>query len=220
MSDNYVFSPVNRDKNHYFIGNIFNDEHQIKILRIIQKKLRKKYALKNFHWNNKFYTNLIYLGYFDKETADLYMTNIISHLLNALSKDIPELKCKYTDFKLSYDKSFYKISLKLTDENNLLEKIIIPYLHKNAVDPIYNQKKIMLKPSIDLIYYKYSPIIKHQKESIRIQVPEDTFKIDHFALIKGTTINLRAGTPSLHDQMSLEEVHKYVFPLKKNTSYT
>lgn len=31
----------NNEKNHFFIGNIFNDENQIRLLRNIQKNLRK-----------------------------------------------------------------------------------------------------------------------------------------------------------------------------------
>ena len=111
-------------------------------------------------------------------------------------------------------KTFYKISLKFTDEENLLEKIIIPYLHQNAILPIYEKKKNILKPTIDLIYYKYSKIIGDNKEAIKIQVPTDKFKINHISLIRGTPIKLRSGTPSTHDQLNLEEVNKYYFPLK------
>jgi hypothetical protein len=210
-------SSINKDKHHYFIGNIFNNPSQIILLKNIQKKLKKKYHLKDVHWNNKLFTNMIYLGYFEQSTADLYMNNIINHLLNPLSNKISELNCHYTSYKLDYDKSFYKISLKFEDEENLLERIIIPYLHQNAILPIYEKKTNILKPSIDLIYYKHSKIIGDKKDAIKIQVPTDTFKIDHIALIKGTPIKLRSGTPSLHDQMTLEEVSNFYFPLQKNS---
>ena len=49
----------NNDKFHFFIGNIFHNEEQINLLRKIQKKLRKKYFLKEAHWNTKFFTNMI-----------------------------------------------------------------------------------------------------------------------------------------------------------------
>ena len=54
----------NKDKYHFYIGNILTDEQQIRLLKTIRKNLRKKYKLKNFHWSHPFATNLIYLGYF------------------------------------------------------------------------------------------------------------------------------------------------------------
>lgn len=205
-----------KDKHHFFIGNIFDDENQIKILRNVQKKLRKKYSLKNPHWNNKFFTNLIYLGYFDNETANLYMENVVTNLLKAIGDKFNELTCEYTGFKIEYDNSFYKISLKFTDTENYLEKIIVPYLHNNAILPIYDKKKNILKPAIDLIYYKSSYLLGTDKDAsrIRIQVPTEKFKFNHIALIKGTTVRVRSGTPSLHDQMSLEEISRFKFPLE------
>lgn len=202
----------NNDKFHFFIGNIFNNEEQIQLLKNIQKKIRKKYGLKEPHWNNKFFTNLIYIGYFNNKTASLYMENIISPLLNAISSNFDVLECNYTNFKIDYDKTFYKISLKFNDINNYLENIIIPYLHENAILPIYD-KKYILKPSIDLIYYKDSYKLLN-KDHLNIEIPKDKFYIDHISLIKGTPVKYRVGTPSLHDQMILEEVSKYTFPLK------
>lgn len=201
-----------KEKNHYFIGNIFDDEILIRTLRYVQKKIKNKYSLKNYHINNKFFSNLIYLGYLDNETVNLYMSNILNPLLNSLSSKIETLQCNFTGYKLENDKSFYKISLKFEDKDNYLEKIIIPYLHQNAITPFY-EKKNMLKPAIDLIYYKESYKIK-DKNSIKIEVPKNNFTVDHISLIKGTPVKARTGTPSTHDQMTLEEVSRYKFPLK------
>ena len=210
----------NHDKHHFFIGNIFNNDDQVRLLRNIQNKLKKKYRLKNFHYNNNFYSNLIYLGYMNNETATMYMDNIMSHLLNALSQRFEPLTCNYTGYKLESDKSLYKISLKFTDENNYLEKIIIPYLHYNGIVPIYERRSDKIyKPQIDLIYYKKSFILEGKKSNaIRIEVPKVPFEINHISLIKGTTTRVRSGMPSIHDQMSLVEVSKYEYPLqgKKN----
>jgi hypothetical protein len=203
---------IDKDKYHFYIGNIFNDDKQIKILKYIQKKLIKRYKLKEYHWNNKFSFNLIYLGYLDQNTAKKYMDNIIVYLLKAISEKFYSIECKYTGYKLEYDKSFYKISLNINDENNYLENIIIPYLHENGIVPIYENKKNMLNPSIDLIYYKKSSIIDNKKNSIKITFPEESFKIDHISLIKGNSLRVRSGTPSQHNQLNLEEI--YTFPLK------
>ena len=61
---------------HFFIGEIFKEQSQIQLLKNIQKKLIKKYKLKNYHWNNKLSSKLIYLGYLDENTAYKYMENI------------------------------------------------------------------------------------------------------------------------------------------------
>lgn len=205
-----------KEKNHYFIGNIFKNIEQIKLLRNIQKKLKKRYYLKNIHYNNKLFTNLIYLGYLDEFTANLYMENIVNHLLDQIKNNFKKLKCNYTGYTLKYDKSFYKISLKFNDENNYLEEIIIPYLHKNAISPIYTSKKNILKPMIDLVYFKDSSILKDSKIKINMKVPEEKFEINEISLIKGNSIHDRRGIPSIHNQMILEEVNKYSIKLKEN----
>jgi len=202
----------NNDKFHFFIGNIFDDIDQIKLLINLRKKLRNKYKLKYPHWNNKFYTNLIYLGYFDMYTANLYMDSIIKPLLEALSEKIPVLDCNYTGFKVDYDKTFYKISLKINDTNNVLESIVVPYLHNNGILPVFDKKKIIYKPSIDLLYYKHSSKLMDKKD-INIQLPTSGFKINHLSLIKGTPVKYRPGTPSIHDQMHIEEIARYNVPL-------
>ena len=204
----------NKDKSHFFIGNIFDESIQIRQLVNLRKKLRNKYKLKEPHWNNKFFTNLIYLGYFDNITVNMYMENIITPLLVALSDKINVLNCNFTQFKIEFDKTFYKISLKINDENNLLENIIVPYLYDNAISPIYNKKKIMYKPSVDLLYYKSSSRL-HSKNDISVQVPLDMFKIKHLSLIKGTPVKYRPGTPSLHDQMNIEEIFRYNIELRE-----
>lgn len=212
MEDSIIF---NKDKHHFFIGNVFDNIDQIRLLKNIQKKLIKKYKLKEYHMNNKFYANFIYLGYFDENTATTYMNNIISHLLTAISNRFNQLTCKYTDYKIEYDKSFHKISLKFIDEGNKLINIIIQYLYKYGIQPIYPKKIDILKPSVDLIYYKNSNIADDKKEGIKILVPFEKFTIDHLSLIKGTSVRVRSGAPSLHDQMNFEEVSKYKFPLQK-----
>jgi len=212
------------EKYHFFIGNIFTDEDHIRILKKVQRKLIERYSLKEYHYNTVFFTNLIYLGYFDLETASLYMDKIVSHLLSSLTDKIDELNCNLNEFRLSYDNSFYQISLKFQDSNNYLEKIIVPYLYNNAILPVYSKKENILKPSINLLYYKESKVLdplyekdkKTAKDFIKIQIPQEKFKIDSLSLIKGLPTRLRAGHPSIHNQMNLVEISKYNFPFNKN----
>jgi len=199
----------NNEKNHFFIGNIFNDLNQIRLLKNIQKKLKKKYALKEYHYNNKFYANLIYIGYLDNETAKLYMNNIINSLLIAISNNINVLDCNYIGYKITFDKSYYKISLDFSDINNVLNKTIIPYIFNEGILPVYPSRKNTYVPIIDLIYYKNSDILKSKGNKINIQIPTNNFKIDHLSLIKGTSVRVRSGFPSLHDQMNFEEIKRF-----------
>ena len=203
----------NKSKSHFFIGNMFKNEQHNYIIKNIQKKLRNKYALKNYHWNNKLCSKLIYLGYLDNNTAKIYMENIFNNLLESIGNKFNKMTCKYSKYILDFDKSYYKISLKFDDSNNYLENIVVPYLFENGIIPIYDKKKGLKRPMIDLIYFKQSNILDKKKE-INIQVPTIEFKIDHLSLIKGTSIKSRSGTPSLHDQMHYEEVARYNFPLK------
>lgn len=203
-----------QDKFHFFIGNIFHDEEQINLLRKIQKKLRKKYMLQNPHWNTKFYTNMIYLGRITYDNACKIMEDSIKQLLIAITEKFEEFECKYTGFKIDYDKSFYKISLNFEDKYNYLENIIIPYLNGNIHNSNSNSKTYV-KPTIDLLYYKSSPKLDEKRE-INTQIPDIPFKIDHISLIKGIPVKNRTGKPSIHDQMNLEEIVQYKFPLKQS----
>jgi hypothetical protein len=203
----------NKSKSHFFIGNIFKNEQHNYIIKNIQKKLRNKYSLKNYHWSNKLCSKLIYLGYLDNNTAKKYMDNIFSNLLQSIGDKFNKMVCKYNKYVLDFDKSYYKISLKFDDDNNYLEKIIVPYLFENGIIPIYDKKKGLKRPMIDLIYFKHSNILDKKKE-INIEVPSVEFKIDHLSLIKGISTKSRSGTPSLHDQMNFEEVQRYNFPFK------
>ena len=45
----------NKDKYHFFIGNIFNNFEQVNVIKKIIKILKKKYYLKESYWNNLSY---------------------------------------------------------------------------------------------------------------------------------------------------------------------
>lgn len=203
----------NKDKFHFFIGNIFKNDEQIKFLKKVQKKLRFKYGLKDFQFNNKFFTNLIYLGYFDYDTATIYMDNIMTPLLESISNNFNVLKCEYMNFNLDFDNVFHNISIDIKDTHNYLVDIIIPYLYNNAITPIYDKEYKKHHPFINILYYKDSTRIKNV-DNIKIELPKNTFKIDHLSLIKGTPYKYRAGMPSIHDQLILEEIEEYHYPLK------
>jgi hypothetical protein len=71
---------------------------------------------------------------------------------------------------------------------------------------------MITKSSIDLIYYESSPKLDVKKE-IYSQIPIENFTIDNISLIKGIPRRYRPGTPSMHDEMHLEEMTRYKFPL-------
>jgi len=202
----------NNDKHHFFIGTIIDNNNDAGVLKRIQKKIVKKYKLRGYHINNKFYVNCIYIGYLDDITAHKYMNNILNNLLKELTTRIKKINCNYLEYKLNFDKLFYKISLTVKDNENNLENIIVPFLHDNAILPVYNKKRTDFNPSVELIYFKESKYIK-KKEDIKIMVPIENFKLNNLSLIRGTSVKRRIGNPSLHDQMFLEVVEKYIFPL-------
>jgi hypothetical protein len=206
---------VNKDKAHFFIGNILRDQHQTKILKIVKKKIVKQYQLKEYHSNYPFCTNLVYMGYLDQNTAHRYMENIMSKLLIAISEKIGELVCKYSRYTVLYDKSFYKIGLEYNDENNYLSNIIMPYLKNEGIMPIFNKTNNISKPIINLFYYKSSNG-EELKKGITVFIPRETFVINNLSLIKGTPSRVRSGTPSLHDHMNFEEFQNFKYDLKKS----
>jgi hypothetical protein len=207
----------NKNKYHFFIGNIFKDENQILLLKKIQQKIKERYKLKNFFWNTKFCTKFIYLGYLDIETAKKYMNNVFNALLTAISDKFSVFNCNYNKYRLHYDGVYYKISLDYSDAENYLNNIILPYLNQNGILPVYESRKNVQHSSIDLIYFKDSPIIQtpRNEDKITIMIPDSKFTIDHLSLIRGIPIHSKVGHQSLHDQMNYEEVSRYIYPLQK-----
>ena len=205
--------PEIKDKYHFFIGNFIKDHVQISILKDLKKKLRAQYKIDYASSYDNFFLCFknIYIGYMTNKDADVYMRNILSPLLNTIKNNIGKLNCHYTRFKLKYVKNYIRISLEYEDENNLLSNVIIPYINKNGVEPVYDRKIENSKPSIELIYMKPNQLIPNTQAEISINVPTETFVIDKLSLIRGGLTKLRSGTPSKHDQLIFNNVRHYSF---------
>jgi hypothetical protein len=206
--------PEMKDKYHFFIGNFIKDYVQISILKSIKKELRSMYRINTDTSYDNFFLCFknIYIGYMTNKEADYYMNNILSYLLNTIKKNIKKLVCHYTKFKLKYVKDHdIRISLEYEDENNLLSKVIIPYINKKGIEPIYDRKIENSKPSIELIYTKPNEYIPNIQTEINIKVPTETFVIDKLTLIRGGLTKLRSGTPSKHDQLIFNNVRHYSY---------
>ncbi len=147
------------------------------------------------------------------EEGYYYMNNILNMLLISLSKNINKLVCNFTKFKVDHVKDYLRISLEYKDENDVISNIIIPYIHKYGLFPIYNKKSIDLKPKIELLYTKPSMKLKDTSSEINMRIPQESFDINNISLIRGTVIKTRSGTPSQHDNMNFEEVKNYKFNL-------
>ena len=144
----------NKERSHYFIGNLLNNKNLIIKLKNLNQQLRTKYKLQESHVNNLITTNLIYLGYFDIETAQVYMNDIFQYLLKSITSKFAPLECNITNFNIDRDSSFFKIMLQYKDTNNYLEKIIIPYLHQNGIVPVLGNKRYNRRGSIDCVFFK------------------------------------------------------------------
>lgn len=209
----------NKKRYHFFLGGVFTNPSEYKIMNKIMHNLRlpkdPRKKLKTVHWNNRFFTNLVYLGYLEESVAKEYMNNVFSVLLKQIISKVGVLTCKYTDFKVKSDGSYNRVSIKFNDDDNIIERIIVPYLHKNGILPIYPSKKNILKPTIDIFHYKDNVQIDDETiNDIKQSLKNESFVFDHISLIKGETVDIRAGTASIHDRMNMEEVEGYRFNLK------
>ena len=210
-------------RQHYFIGAVFNNREQIqdlvRVKKTIKGKLKSKYQLDQhgYHSNYKFSTNLVYLGYLEENIAEKYMENIFDKLLKELTQNIQELECQYTDFTISNDNSFYRISLDYKDTEDKLNKVILPYLNQVGIKPIYPNRNIE-KPKIELLYVNKKKISYFEKRNFYTKPPSNSFKLDYLTLIKGIPTVSRSGAQSVHDQMNLEEVEKYKYYFLKSST--
>ena len=216
----FFFPPPKKNREHYFIGAVFKDQQQIQDLvrskKIIKSKIKNKYHINQhgYHSNYQLSTNLIYLGYLEEDVATSYMENIFDKLLKQLTKNISKLECEYTHFTVSDDNTYYKISLEYKDVQDKLNKVILPYLYQEGVKPIY-PNRTMEKPKIELLYVNKKGISYFEKRNFFMKPPTNQFILDYFALIKGKPVVARSGTPSIHDQMNLEEIEKYKYYFKE-----
>ena len=173
----------NNEKAHYFIGTVVDNKNLKKELLNLIKLLRKKYKLQDYHTNKgTFVVNHLYLGYFDYETVKLYMNDILKYLLKAIADNFSELKCDFDNYYLYGDKVYYNISLQLSDKNDYIQKKIIPYLVNEGVKDVTNKKPVYKKPTINLIYYKDSPIIKSKKFKIGLKLPQSSFIVNNMCI--------------------------------------
>jgi hypothetical protein len=223
MSFDTPKSITKKYRQHYFIGAVFNNREQIqdlvRVKKTIKGKLKSKYELDQhgYHSNFKFSTNLVYLGYLEENIAEKYMENIFDSLLKELTQNIQELECQYTDFTISNDNSFYRISIDFKDTEDKLNQVILPYLNQEGIKPIYPNRTIE-KPKIELLYVNKKKVSYFEKRNFYTKLPSNSFKLDYLTLIKGIPTVSRSGSASVHDQMNLEEVEKYKYYFLKSSN--
>ena len=206
----------NTEKSHYFIGNVLDNKNLIIKLKNLNKKMKSQFQLQESHYNNLYTTNLIYLGYFDYNTAKTYMDDVYKYLLTSVTNKFSPLDCQFTNFRINRDSTYFKIELQYKDENDYINQTIIPYLYQKGIVPILGEKKYNRKGTVDCIFFKHSNIIKSKKFRIKLDIPKDKFMISNLSLIKGTPVKARSGTPSIHDQMSYEVMSDYNYTFHGN----
>ena len=209
----YTYKLDKHEKHHFFIGFVLNNISIVQKIKNIQKILKKNYGLVDYHWNSKLFVQFLYIGYMSEFVAKYYMTHIITPLLQNMKEYLSPMDCSFKDFKLTYDHMYYKLSFEISDSLSVFHDKIIPFLNKNILWPIYGEKTFKEYPSLDILFYKKRKD-EYVDKKITISIPETTFSLDYISLIKGTPVKTRSGTPSVHDQMHIEEMHDYIFPIK------
>jgi hypothetical protein len=205
-----------KDKHHFFIGNFTTDLSQVQIIKNLRNMIKSRYNIKDdSYFNFMICYKFIYLGYMTDADAFNYMNKIMSKLLITIVNNVKKLTCHYTRFKVRYakNKTLIKVSLEFDDDNDIISKVIIPYINKNGVSTVYGKNIPAIKPSLELIYAKPRPGFSNVTRPIDLKVPQEPFVIDSLSLIRGTVINQRSGTPSKNDNLSFDEVKKYRYNL-------
>ncbi len=209
-----IYKSINTTKKHYFIGYMVNNEKQVQDLIQIQNKLITKYKMRKFYknWDQKFVSRFVYMGYLTPEVAQKYMEKIMKDLCKQITNKFNSLVCKYNKIKPKFDKSINWISLSYDDQYQYLSKVIIPFLDKYGIKPIFPNRKTLNYPMIDIIHFKQSSLSK--QDVIDLPIPNDSFVIDHLCLLSGKPTQTKIGGQSIHDRLAYEEEGKYYFPFK------
>ncbi len=209
-----IYKSINISKKHYFIGFMLNNEEQIQNLIQIQNKLITKYKMRKFYknWDQKFVSRFVYMGYLTPDVAQKYMEKLMKDLCVQIANKFSKLVCKYKKISPKFDKSMNWVSISYNDKNDYLSKVIIPFLDKYGIKPIFPNRKTIYLPLIDIIHFKQSSLSK--QDVIDIPIPSGTFTIDHLSLLSGKPTQTKIGGQSIHDRLAYEEEGKYYFPLK------
>ncbi len=209
---NEVPKNMNQTKRHYFIGTMIKDVDQINMLNAMQSELIHKYKLRDYYlnFNNKYMIRYVYMGYLTPHVASKYMDRLMKPICKALTEKFTKMDCHYVKVSPKFDKSINWLSLFFEDEQNYLKKAIIPYLHDEAIAPLFPKRFTNFQPMIDLIHFKSNTIPRGGK--IEINIPSVNFMIDHISLISGRPTQAKLGYQAIHDNLSYEEEAKYTFP--------
>lgn len=207
---------MNSSKRHYFIGYKISNPEQIQLLTNLQKTCIQQYNLKNYYLNfqNDFITRFVYMGYLTPHVASKYMEHIMQPLCVEITKKFPVLKCNYTVVRPKFDKkSVNWMSLFYEDESHYLKKVIIPFLEKMGIKPIFPKRYTNYQPMIDLIHFQENSIPKGS--TIDVSIPSASFEITHLSLLSAKPTKTKSGYQAVHDNLLYEEEQKYIFPFQK-----
>jgi hypothetical protein len=173
---------------------MFNDIENVRVLKNIQKKLKKKFKLRNNHSYGRLFANFLYLGYFEEKYADMYMTKRFNYLLQNIADKFKELECNYTEFKIEYDKGIIGndgtrgcfVGVKIKNSNDDEEDLIINKLYP-ALDTKEKDNEIkLLKQKLEELEF----LLKDKDEEIkRLSKPKEEIKQVITAEIKEEIIN-------------------------------
>jgi hypothetical protein len=212
---NSIPNEINSSKRHYFIGYKISNPEQIQLLTNLQKTCIQQYNLKNYYLNfqNDFITRFVYMGYLTPQVASKYMEHIMQPLCIEITKKFPKLVCNYTVVRPKFDKkSVNWMSLFYEDESHYLKKVILPFLEKMGIKPIFPKRYTNYQPMIDLIHFKENSIPKGS--TIDVSIPSVSFEINHLSLLSAKPTKTKSGYQAVHDNLLYEEEQKYIFPFQ------
>lgn len=231
-------SGVSYHSHHYFIGKRLKKSDSNKIKNVQDNILRNNEYINLDNKINNIYSPFIYLGYF-KDDIENKLKNITMPLFFALGEQLSPLKVYLNGYTLSSQSSRFKyLALNYEDKNDLIEKVVIPYLkkkfdsytgvnltyEKTPIIPLFRlnnkqQKNFLannknIKKDINGKTYDFFTDLKLPQAKFDKSVQKRYYEFDSIELLRATPVKIKKGKKSFNEQLQIDTL--FSIPLGGN----
>jgi len=210
---------------HYFIGKRINKNDAIKIREIQQEIFQKNSYLDSETKVASMYTPYLYLGYFDEKVEDK-LKHLLLPQFFAIAEQFAPMQCHLKRYTFTgQSNNFQYLGLEYHTPDNVLEKVIIPYL-KSYMDGYtgldLTNETIPMIPILRLNAANMVEFSKHNQYTkdeegkyvfTNLAMPsvkydssrkEKYIDIDSIDLLRATPMDIKKGRKSFNEQLQID----------------
>lgn len=215
------------NSHHYFIGKRLNKDDAAKFRATQQEIFEKNSYLNPEVKLSAMYTPYLYLGYFHEKVEDK-LKNLLLPQFFAIAEKFSPIKSTVNKYSFTgQSNNFQYLGLEYKTTDNILEKVVIPYL-KSYMDN-YTGLNLTYEniPMIPLLRLNANDMVKFAKNNVNVKnnngkysftglpMPnlkyngenkQKYFEIDTIDLLRATPINVKKGRKSFNEPLHIDVI--------------